>query len=66
MQTDSWKVNGKSSVKMNASLDSVNELRHICMAWVEAGASVNYANEWSCQSVFAIASGFDESFPQEE
>ncbi|KAH9817385.1 hypothetical protein Tdes44962_MAKER05509 [Teratosphaeria destructans] len=53
-------------MELDASLDSLSELWDVGVAWIEAGASVDDANNGSRQGVFAIAGRFDEDFTEEE
>lgn len=66
METNSREIDCKAAMELDASLDSLDQLRHVCMAWIEARSGVDDANERPCQCVLAISRGFDEYFPQEE
>lgn len=47
MKRDGRKVNGQTSMELNTSLYSLYELRHICMAWVEARSGINDTDDGS-------------------
>ncbi len=49
-------------MELDASFHGLDQLRHIRMAGIKAGASVDYANQRSGQSVLAIAGRLDEDF----
>lgn len=65
MEADGREFYREASRKMNASLHGLDELRNLGVAWVEAGICVDDAHYGTRKSVFAVAGGFDEHFPQE-
>ena len=66
MQADGWEVNGEATVHLDSSFDGLDELGDVCVARVESTVCVDDPDDWSGKGVFAIACGFDESFPEEE
>lgn len=48
METDGREINRKPAMELDASLDSFDQLRDVCMAWIETRSGVDDANEWPC------------------
>lgn len=61
MDADGGKVHGKAAFELNTSFDGLDELRHIGVAWIEAGVCVYDSNDWPTQSIFAVAHYFDQT-----
>ena len=62
MDTDSRKVNRKPPIELHAALHSVNKLRDVGVAGVEAGVCIHNTDYGSGECVFSVAEGFDEDF----
>ena len=66
MHTNCRKVDGQTSMEIDATFDGFDELGDVGMAGVEAGVGVDDAYDGSRKSVFAVAGGFYEGFAKEE
>ena len=54
MDADRRKVHGEAAIELHASFGSLDELRYVCMAWIEARVCVDDTNDWPGQSVFTV------------
>ena len=66
MDTDGGKVYREPSRELHATLGGLDELRDVGMTWVEAGVSVDDADDGAGEGVVCIPQGFDEDFAEEE
>ena len=66
MKTDRREVNRQPPVQLYSPFHSVNELRDVGMAGVEARVGVDDANNGTGEGVFAVAHCFNEELAHEE
>ena len=66
METDGGKVNWKAAIELDASLDGLDQLGSIRMAWVETRVCIDDANNRPRESVLSIPESLDENFAEEQ
>ena len=66
MKTYGRKVNRKSAIELYSTLDGLNELWYIRMAWVEPRSSIDNTNYRSRKCILSISRRLDEDLPEEQ
>lgn len=66
VNADGREVHGEAPAQLHPTFHSFDELRYVCVAWVEAGIRIHNANDGSRQSIIAISESLDECLSQEQ